>query len=123
MASSASVGRRPSRPEIRRYSGAGQAERGVRLIPLRGGRRLGHGVLHRARLRRVLRHAILQTGPGAHAATTAASTEEKKPSPSADGPVSGSTACSGCGIRPATLPASFTTPAMSRAEPFGLPLA
>ena len=39
-------------------------------------------------------------------------------SPSSE-PVSGSTACSGCGIRPSTLPASLATPAMSRTEPFG----
>ena len=37
-------------------------------------------------------------------------------SPSAE-PVSGSTACSGCGISPTTLPAALLTPAMSRAEP------
>ena len=40
--------------------------------------------------------------------------EVKKPRPSVDGPVSGSTACSGCGISPTTLPASFAMPAMSR---------
>src|SRR6202012_4197378 len=51
------------------------------------------------------------------------STEVKKPNPSADGPVSAETACSGCGIRPTTLPAALQTPAMSAAEPFGLPLA
>ena len=39
--------------------------------------------------------------------------------PSAVEPVSGSTACSGCGIRPSTLPASLTTPAMSLSEPLG----
>ena len=39
-------------------------------------------------------------------------------SPSSE-PVSGSTACSGCGISPTTLPAALETPAMSRAEPFG----
>ena len=32
-------------------------------------------------------------------------------------PVSTSTACSGCGISPSTLPAALQTPAMSRAEP------
>ena len=35
-------------------------------------------------------------------------------------PVSTSTACSGCGIRPTTLPALFDTPATSRAEPLKL---
>ena len=45
----------------------------------------------------------------------------KKPRPSSDGPVSASTACSGCGMMPTTLPASFVIAAMSRCEPFGLP--
>ena len=35
-------------------------------------------------------------------------------------PVSGSTACSGWGINPNTFPASFITPATSRAEPLKL---
>ena len=38
--------------------------------------------------------------------------------PSAE-PVSGSTACSGWGISPTTLPRSLLTPAMSATEPFG----
>src|SRR5207302_10220216 len=38
----------------------------------------------------------------------------KKPRPSVPGPVSASTACSGCGISPTTLPASLQMPAMSR---------
>jgi hypothetical protein len=46
--------------------------------------------------------------------------EEKKPSPSVVGPVSVSTACSGCGISPTTLPASLQMPAMSCSEPLGL---
>ena len=45
--------------------------------------------------------------------------EAKKPRPSADGPVRLSTACSGCGIRPTTLPAALHTPAMPAAEPLG----
>ena len=59
---------------------------------------------------------LMLTGPPAGAAT-----EVKNPSPSRPGPVSGSIACSGCGISPTTFPASFLIPAMSRAEPFGLP--
>ena len=51
-----------------------------------------------------------------HAA--AAASEANRPRPSVD-PVSGSTACSGCGIRPNTLPRSLTTPAMSSSEPLG----
>ena len=56
-------------------------------------------------------------------AANAVTTEVKKPSPSADGPVSGSMACSGCGIRPNTLPSALQMPAMSRAEPLGAPSA
>src|SRR5688572_26576357 len=36
------------------------------------------------------------------------------------GPTSGSTACSGCGMSPTTLPASFLIPAIPRRAPFGL---
>ena len=57
-------------------------------------------------------------GPGENAGAPAAATASKTRSPSVE-PVSGSTACSGCGISPTTLPASFRTPAMSRADPFG----
>ncbi len=53
--------------------------------------------------------------------TSTLSTLVKKPSPSLPEPVSGSTACSGCGMIPTTLPAAFAIPAMSRSEPFGLP--
>src|ERR1700723_219310 len=60
---------------------------------------------------------------GGHPGTTAATTEAKKRRPSADGPVSGSTACSGCGIRPTTLPSALHTPAMAAADPLGLPSA
>ena len=35
-------------------------------------------------------------------------------------PVSGSTACSGCGISPITLPRSLTIPAMSRRRAVGV---
>ena len=51
-------------------------------------------------------------------------TEVKNPRPSVPEPSSGpkpaSTACSGCGMRPTTLPAALEMPAMSRREPFGL---
>ena len=40
---------------------------------------------------------------------------------SESGPNPGSTACSGCGMRPTTLPRPLRTPAMSCAEPLGLP--
>ena len=35
-------------------------------------------------------------------------------------PSRGSTACSGCGISPSTLPSSFATPAIASTEPLGL---
>ena len=40
------------------------------------------------------------------------------PSPSSE-PRTASTAVSGCGMRPATLPAALVTPAIARSEPFG----
>ncbi len=49
-----------------------------------------------------------------HVATSAVRTEVKKPSPSTVGPVRRSIACSGCGIKPTTLPRAFVIPAMSR---------
>ena len=49
--------------------------------------------------------------------------EEKNPWPSiplpSSGPKPASTACSGWGMSPTTLPASFVIPAMLRSEPFG----
>ena len=57
----------------------------------------------------------------AQARCRAASALVKNPSPSVPGPHRSSTACSGCGIRPTTLPASLVTPAIARCEPLGLP--
>src|SRR5699024_5808489 len=54
-------------------------------------------------------------------ASVAVSAEVKKRSPSVLGPKPGSVACSGCGMRPTTLPRALVMPAMSRREPFGLP--
>src|SRR5690606_25412717 len=56
------------------------------------------------------------------------STLVKKVSPSTperiaaavSGPKPGSTACSGCGMSPTTLPRELVRPAMSLSEPFGL---
>ena len=59
-------------------------------------------------------------GSGQRPQPGAAASEVKKPSPSVPEPVRSSTACSGCGIRPTTLPRSLVTPAMSRSEPLGL---
>ena len=56
----------------------------------------------------------------AQAFCSAASALVKNPSPSVPGPVRSSTACSGCGISPTTLPASLVTPAIARWEPLGL---
>jgi len=60
-------------------------------------------------------------------ATSAETTDVKKRRPSVprrgpsgeSGPKPGSTACSGCGMSPTTLPAAFVMPAMSRREPLG----
>lgn len=52
------------------------------------------------------------------ARASARTADSNRRSPSFD-PVRGSTACSGCGIRPTTLPRSLRTPAMSLSEPFG----
>ncbi len=61
-------------------------------------------------------------GVEAHALTSFFRTEVKNGRPSVRPvPISGSTACSGCGMRPTMLPAALVMPAMSRSEPFGLP--
>src|SRR5438270_8905061 len=64
------------------------------------------------RFDRVRRH------PATVNSATCSRTDSKSFSPSID-PVSGSTACSGWGISPNTLPAWLHTPAMSSWEPFG----
>src|SRR5215207_4745111 len=53
----------------------------------------------------------------AHAGTIASDSNSLPPS--AD-PVSGSTACSGCGMSPITFPPTLHTPATSSIDPFGL---
>src|SRR5690606_7023893 len=68
--------------------------------------------------------AVAQGGAGdgrahAAAASTASRSEPSTSRPSSQ-PRSGSTARSGCGIMPITFPASLTTPAMARDEPFTL---
>ena len=80
-----------------------------------------HGQLDLVRLAPELRddQVVLVVGEpqlamAAHAGTRAA--DRNSFSPSVE-PVSSSTACSGCGISPTTLPAAFDTPAMSREEP------
>src|ERR1700709_2171959 len=49
----------------------------------------------------------------------AASTSDPRISAPSAEPSSGSTACSGCGISPKTLPAALSTPATSPTDPFG----
>ena len=71
---------------------------------------------------RVVRRGLRALDRVEHQALTRAlSTEVKKPSPSVPGPVRASTACSGCGMSPTTLPRSLVMPAMSRRLPLGLP--
>lgn len=53
-------------------------------------------------------------------ARMASSAEWNRPSPSSEGPVSASMACSGWGIKPTTRPSGELTPAMSRREPLTL---
>src|SRR5262249_38065928 len=100
---------------------AGQAQVGVRLGTVAGGGRPGHGVgavrAHPGGPARAGPHAAAR----AHPATSWRTAEGKNPSPSLPGPGSGSIACWGWGMSPTTLPAALRTPAMSRAEPFGLP--
>ena len=79
---------------------------------------LGHVAAHLLDDQVVLEVGEPQFTVLAHAAGTAAA-EANSFRPSAE-PVSASTACSGCGIRPTTLPALFDTPAMSRTEPLKL---
>ena len=55
--------------------------------------------------------------PGEPVASGIATDSNSLP-PSAE-PVSGFTACSGCGIRPSTFPSALQTPAMSSWAPFG----
>jgi hypothetical protein len=50
----------------------------------------------------------------------AVSTSEARTSAPSPEPSSGSMACSGCGIRPSTLPSVLHTPATSEIDPFGL---
>ncbi len=57
----------------------------------------------------------------AHALTSFLRIEVKNGRPSVrPDPIRGSTACSGCGMRPTTFPASLVMPAMSLSEPLGL---
>src|SRR6185312_5295859 len=83
------------------------------------------GARPRAAARRARRAARVVGGARAQAAVNrrarAESTREPRiNAPSVEPePTSGSTACSGCGIIPKTLPCSLHTPAIEATEPFG----
>ena len=81
-----------------------ETELGPRLLGVGAALRDGHGV---------------EVADG-HADTTCSRTDVKKVRPSRLGPKPSSTACSGCGMRPTTLPRSLVMPAMPREEPLGL---
>ena len=92
----------------------GQAEFLRRLRLLRSRLRVLDGVGHGlASQQGVSRRVALLTGQDGSCGDSD-SRLRKKPMPSVPVPVSGSMACSGCGISPTTVPASFVTPAMSR---------
>src|SRR5690606_36414693 len=82
--------------------------RGRRLLPLAQGRPAGS--------------LEWETRPASAAAERPASTcarmDSNTPAPSVE-PSSASTARSGCGMRPSTLPATFTIPTIPCIEPFG----
>ena len=107
MASSAEVGRRPRISRMLSYSSS------LRPSSL-------HGWVASAS---VAAASTVSTPTGGRApvfphdlshAATRFRTEVKNASPSVDGPNPSSTACSGWGIRPTTLPRSLVMPAMSR---------
>src|SRR5688500_13245105 len=91
----------------RRELHVGDAEALVQRHVVRG----GHGNGHRA---------PTSTGRAAARRSPALSTNERISSRPSSEPRMASTAVSGCGMSPATLPAAFVTPAMARSEPFGL---
>ncbi len=98
---------------LRRPAAEHLADRGVLVVlqPELGVRLLEVGVL-RGELDGVDR---------GHASTRLSRTEVKKTRPSVPAvPMRSSTACSGCGMIPTTLPRSLRIPAMSRALPLGL---
>ena len=80
-------------------------------------------VVGRSRNRRHLEPTLVSRAAGRGAGSARRSARPapaKKPRPSVPAPVRSSTACSGCGIRPTTLPRSLVMPAMSCSEPLGL---
>ena len=98
MASSAEVGRRPRISRMLSYSSS------LRPSSL-------HGWVAWASV--AAASTVSTRAAHAHAATRLR-TEVKNASPSVDGPNPSSTACSGWGMRPTTLPRSLVMPAMSR---------
>ena len=104
---------------------AGEVDQLGHELRLGADRELGMGVEHQPQQRRPRapdpddeRRRRGAGGTHAGAAALAAASDSNSFRPSAE-PVSGSTACSGWGINPTTLPRSLLTPATSATEPFG----
>jgi len=99
------------------YTTGGSARRGPVTLRARDLARLRAGLAERPGLSEGSRaQAAVSTRSRAESTSEPRiSTPSVEPEPS-----SGSTACSGCGIRPKTFPRSLTTPAIAPTEPFGL---
>src|SRR5271170_3916947 len=82
------------------------------LVKFLGGKSMGRGL-------RQIHFGLTGQGDGIVAHAKLWMMERKILSPPSP-PSSGSTACSGCGIRPKTLKLSLATPAIERMEPLGL---
>lgn len=106
-------GARPPQPIDRRRDHLGTRDR---LCP--GGHHRGRAHTLRAALATKRGWAAPTIKPlCGYAVRTPSSTDRNMPSPSSLGPVSGSVACSGCGIRPTTRPFADAMPAIPRSEP------
>ena len=115
MASSRPFGSRPSFSRIASSSTSVEAQGPVERDRRR---RRGHrGTVRRGRGRRPRARDRARRSPTPPALTTS---ERMIPRPSSL-PRIASTAVSGCGISPATLPAALRTPAIPRSDPLGLP--
>ena len=102
-----------ARKALERGAGAAEGARGR----ARDGQRRGDQVVPTG----AGRAAARERGSGLRRARRALARRGDEPGEDGDppvGPSSGSTACSGCGIMPTTLPAAFRTPATPPREPF-----
>ena len=106
----------------RSFGSRSEPGRGSRRAPRRSAR-AGGGAAPRpgsGAATALIGHPRRRPGRAAAARSAALSTSERMiPSPSSE-PRTASTAVSGWGIRPATLPAALVTPAIARSDPFGL---